>query len=407
MTELSRMRRLATGLLVLMAALFLAARAFETHYPALGYLRAFAEAAMIGGLADWFAVTALFRRPLGLPIPHTAVIPNSKDRIAAGLGAFLADNFLQPDDIARHLDAQDRAQAAAHWLARPGRRRVIAQTFAAALPRLLALIGDAQIARPLGAALRRQLLALDLPSLLGGALDLMLKEGRQEALVNAVVQRAYALLAEQEPTLRARITRRTGWLWRTLGADDQAADAVLAALRDELGAIVYDPDHSARRHVREFLAQLADDLRHDAGIRADVARFQQSLIDHPAAAGIAADLWDGIKRWLSGGTAQDHSDLVALIENALGGLSEALTANAALRETLNSHLRQWAQRLAARHGGDIAELVAGTVRGWDARSIVERLETSVGRDLQFIRINGTLVGGLVGLALHALTRLLG
>lgn len=405
MTELARMRRRATGLLVLMAALFVAARAYEPVYPSLGYLRAFAEAAMIGGLADWFAVTALFRRPLGLPIPHTAVIPNSKDRIAAGLGAFLAGNFLQPDDIARHIDAQDRALAAAHWLARPGRRRVIAQTFAAALPRLLALIGDAQIAQPLGAALRRQLLALDLPSLLGGALDLMLKEGRQEALVNAVVQRAHALLAEQEPTLRARITRRTGWLWRTLGADDKAANAVLAALRDELGAIAYDPNHSARRHVRDFLTQLADDLRHDSAIRADVARFQQSLVDHPVSADIAADLWDSIKRWLSDGS--DNDDLVALAENTLGSLSEALMANAPLRETLNSHLCQWAQRLAARHGNDIAELVAGTVRGWDARSIVERLETSVGRDLQFIRINGTLVGGLVGLALHALTQLLG
>lgn len=407
MTDLRQMRRLATGLLVLMAALFLAARAFEPHYPALGYLRAFAEAAMIGGLADWFAVTALFRRPLGLPIPHTAVIPNSKDRIAAGLGSFLAHNFLQPDDVARHIEAKDRALAAAQWLARPGRRRIIAQSLCAALPRLLALVGDDPIARPLGAALRRQLLALDLPALLGGGLDLMLKEGRQEALVNAVVARAHDLLAEQEPTLRARITRRTGWLWRTLGADDKAADAVLAALRDELWAIANDPDHSARQHVRAYLSQLAEDLRHNADIRADVARFQQSLIEHPVAAGIASDLWDGIKRWLSGGTAQDHADLVMLVENTLDSLSEALTTSDRLRSTLNSHLSLWARRLAARHGNDIAELVAGTVRGWDARAIVEKLEAGVGRDLQFIRINGTLVGGLVGLALHIVSRQLG
>lgn len=396
-----RMRWVASGLLLAMVVLLIVSRHFEASHPALGFVRAFAEAATIGGLADWFAVTALFRRPLGLPIPHTAIIPRSKDRIAEGLREFLASNFLRPEQIDSYLGDRDLAKAVADWLSEPQRRASLAGSVAAAAPRFFALIDDAQVNARIAGLARRRLEALDAASLAADAVALIVRDHRHDGLVQSLAGYAARALRDREPDIRARIKARTGWVWRTLGADEEAADALISALRDEISGMSRDPGHALRRRFTQFLEDLAQDLRAEPDIRADVEAVKQGFLDHPSIKAAAEELGRSAKAALG----DDPQALAGHIDSLLRSLCRALAESTDLRATVNAHLRAWARRLADTRGADLADLVASTIRSWDAATVVERIEGNVGRDLQYIRINGTLVGGLVGLGIHAVAQL--
>lgn len=399
--SLAAMRAIATGLLVLMAAIFIAARMHEDAHPLIGYIRAFAEAAMIGALADWFAVTALFRHPLGLPIPHTAIVPKSKARIGAGLASFLQSNFLNASDVETKLQGRDLSLGLARWLAVPARRALIADSLVAALPQLVALLENERVAQVLRDAVTGRLRALDLATLLADALEMIIRDGRHQAIVEPIVRQLYRLLLEQEPELRARMKQSTGWFWRTIGADTKAADGLLIALRDELAAMTANPDHNARQRLTAFLAQLADDLRTSDSLRANIDTFKNGFIAHESIRGYVDDIFQGLRQSLAHPTAEDETRLRAILQDALADLAGALETNADLRASLNGHLSRWLVRLVDARGPDIARLVQETVESWDAQTVVDRIEAGVGKDLQYIRINGTLVGGLVGVVIHA------
>ncbi len=401
-----RMRLVATALLVLMAGLFVAARHFGHGQPVFGYLAAFAEAAMVGGLADWFAVTALFRRPLGLPIPHTAIIPANKDRIADSLASFLRANFLTPQVVARRLHKLDAASMLGGYLAAtrstgtvaPGR---ISDSVSSLLADILESLDPDKVGRPAKALLKNQIDRIDLAPLLGQVLAGMIADGRHMPLIEGVLRRAGLLLEANEPTLRAMIRDRTSTLMRWARLDDRLANALLDAVYALLADTVIDPEHPLRLRIDETLATLAHDLVHDPAMRARVARLKSDALDNPAFAAWLDALWE-----------RSRAGLIALLRAPPGshgnfgvqGLSRALGEDAALRAMVNRFARRSLAGLATRHGDDIVRIVSDTVRRWDARTVTRRIESAVGRDLQFIRINGTIVGGLVGLALHALDR---
>jgi uncharacterized membrane-anchored protein YjiN (DUF445 family) len=390
-----------------MALLYVVSAGMAPHHSGWTYVRAFAEAAMVGGLADWFAVTALFRRPLGLPIPHTAVIPNSKDRIAEALGQFIVTNFLAPDLVERRLAGVDLAAGLARQLADQATAERVADGIASAIPSLLDTLDDQRVSDFLQRVLEAQAREFRAAPLIGDALAILTEQGRHQALVDAAIVEGWKALAENEAAFRARVRERTGWLWRIAGVDVQAADSLIAAVRETLGEIATTPHHPTRARITRALADVARDLTTSPDLQARIEAAKTDLLAHPAVAAYFEDVWAQAKRGLRAAAEQREGGLRQGLARGLTDAGEALLRDAPAREALNVRLRALLSALAARHGEDVARLVADTIRGWDARTITEKLEASVGRDLQYIRINGALVGGLVGLAIHAASRLLG
>lgn len=397
------MRLVATLLLFAMAALFAATLVFRGAHPALPWLQAFAEAAMVGGLADWFAVTALFRHPLGLPIPHTAIIPANKDRIGDSLATFLKDNFLTPAIVARRLEEVDIAAVAARWLAAdrtpaPGRRR----GWGPLVARLIEALDQKVIGDLVREAATRRLRDLALSPIIADAIDTTLDKRRHEPLIETAILWSLRTLEDQESLIRGMVAERTNWFLKLVAVDEQVSTSLIEGLRKLLGQMARDADHPLRRRIGEALRIYAFDLRHFPASQAGIESFKSDLIENPAMGHWLEGLWDSARGGLVTSLTNPAATPGAL-GVAMKALGERLLADAPLRAAINLHLRRAAVGLTSDYGDDIVSLVSTTVRGWDASTVTEKLETAVGRDLQFIRINGTVIGGAVGVAIHAAT----
>ncbi|MES1199635.1 MAG: DUF445 domain-containing protein [Pseudomonadota bacterium] len=376
------------------------------HGPAWAYVRAFAEAAMVGGLADWFAVTAIFRRPFGLPIPHTAVIPRNQARIADALGQFVAVNFLAPAVVGARLEQQDIATALARQMAEPQTARRIADGVIDAAPSVLDLLDDDVVAD----FLRRQLAEFSrdarLSSAIGQGIKLLTDQGRHQPLLDAALIESWRALDEHEDAIRAQVSARTNWLLRLISVDTRTADALIAGIEDTLKEIARDPNHPARQRVTDVLQRFAHDLQNDPELRARVEQIVGDVLAHPAVSAYLEGLGKALKGMLRSGAELSNSTLRATFADAITRLGGALLADEDVRVSLNVRLRALLVEVSGRHGGDVARLISETIRSWDTATVVDKLEQNVGRDLQYIRINGTVIGGLVGLAIHQLTLLL-
>jgi uncharacterized membrane-anchored protein YjiN (DUF445 family) len=402
-----RMRIVATGMLIAMAAMFAVARATAHLHPAIGFVRAFAEAAMVGGLADWFAVTALFRHPLGLPIPHTAIIPRNKDRIGDTLAAFLRDNFLTPAVVARRMRRMDVAGAAGRFLASPsggdGRLREGASRLAADV---LEALDQERLGGMVKGAIGQRLRAIDVAPLLGQAIEAAMRDGRHAPVMDGIIQWADRALAANDHLIRQMVHDRAGKVLRWTGLDENLANAIIDGLRKLLADMAADPGHSLRLKAEEGLASLAIDLQFDPAMQAKVAAWRDEILDNPAMQRWIEGMWEQARAGLLRAVRDPGRAMAGRLGEALRALGGTLLAEARLRHVINRFARRAAVGATASYGDAIVRLVSDTVRGWDAGTVTTRLEQAVGRDLQYIRINGTLVGGLVGLAIHAIDTLL-
>ncbi|MEA3044488.1 MAG: hypothetical protein QOH47_2326 [Sphingomonadales bacterium] len=397
------MRALATAMLAGMAAIFIAATRLDHLHPAWGFVRAFAEAGLVGGIADWFAVTALFRHPLGLPIPHTAIIPRNKDRIGDTLANFLKDNFLTPSVVARRMKTLDVAGAIGRFLALPrggeGRLR-------AGGSRLLADILEALDEEKLGgmvkAAVAERLRRVEIAPLLGQTLEAAITEERHVPLVDGIVTWAGRTLDANEDLIRDMVHQRAGWILKLAGLDAKLADAIVDGLRRLTIDMAVDPHHPLRAKAEEGLARLAAGLRADPELQARVEAWKEEMIENEAVAGWIGGVWENSRAGLLKGARDPDAALAGRFGEALRQLGETLQQEPRLKAAINQFARRATVGMVASYGDGIVTLVSDTVRAWDARTISDRLEGAVGRDLQYIRINGTLVGGLVGVVIHSI-----
>ncbi|MBL8551035.1 MAG: DUF445 domain-containing protein [Hyphomonadaceae bacterium] len=404
--SLPAMRAMAGALLVAMVVVYLVAVLNHDRGPVWGYVRAFAEAAMVGGLADWFAVTAIFRRPVGLPIPHTAVIPRSKGRIADALGEFVTVNFLAPDIVRDRLKDQDLAGGLARQIADPAAARKIADGIMDALPSIADLLDDAAVAD----FMRRQIAEFSrderLSASVGRGLRLLTDHGRHQPVLDAALVEGFRALEEHEPAIRKQVRAKTGWVWRLISLDARASDALIAAIESTLKEIARDPEHPARHRVTELLQRFADELEHSPRLRAQIERIVADILAHPAVGAYFTDMWHGVKGAVRAGAAAPDSAARVALADAIARFGEALKADAEVQTSINRRLRALLADVAGRHGRDVASLISETIKSWDAKTVVEKLEQNVGPDLQYIRINGTLIGGLIGLSIHQVTVML-
>ncbi len=406
------MRRIATGLLAAMAAAFVLLRHFSGTNPAWGFAIAFTEAAMVGGLADWFAVTALFRHPLGVPIPHTAIIPENKDRIADTMAAFLRDNFLTPAVVARRMTSFNLAGAAGTMLAEPrgGTRSRFGEGAANLLADVLESLDPERLGAQVKAGLSQQLSRLEVAPLLGQMLSATIADGRHRPLIESLIRWAGFTIEDNEDLVRDMIRARANGLLRWTGLDGRIADSVLDGAYKLLAQVLVDPEHPLRRKVEEGLQKIANDLVHDPALRAKVENAKNDLLANPALGAWWQGVWERIRHTLIEAARNPDgisgSGLAGQLGGALADMGAALRDDPRLQAQINRFARRTVVGVTARYGDQIVRLVSETVKRWDARTVTDRIESAVGRDLQFIRINGTLVGGLMGVLIHAVDVLL-
>ena len=402
--RLRRMQALATGLLVLMAVVFVGAGLLERRWAVAGYVRAFAEAAMVGGCADWFAVTALFRRPLGLPIPHTAIIPRSKDRIGAALGRFIVENFLNPAVVGARLRRLELAAWGGDWLRQPQNARAVASRLVRVAPELLrALPAEAMedIAGSLAMAAARAVPAAPTASAL---LSALWDGGRAQPLVERGAELLAGYLEAHQEVILAKVQ---GQSWRWLpGWVDKAITRKITAGLLQLLTDVRQPDHPWRAKLGGAVETLIARLASDPELRRQGEALKLQLLADPRLAGHMHRLWAELSARLQSGGFTGAAELEDRAQALLQDLGGWLQGDAGVQRTLNQGARTLVRRVVAPQREQIGRFVAQVVEGWDARGVVERLELQVGPDLQYIRVNGTLVGGLVGLALYAVSRAL-
>jgi uncharacterized membrane-anchored protein YjiN (DUF445 family) len=400
------MKVVATGLLVVMAAVFFVARAFEQQYPALSYVKAFAEAAMVGGLADWFAVTALFRHPLGLPIPHTAIIPRNKDRIGEALANFLKENFLIPAVVARRMQRLDVAGAAGRFLQTPagegtriraGASRLIADVFES--------LDDERLGGIVKGAISGRLRNMEVSPLLGHALASAINDDRHVPMLEAAIRWTARALDANEQLIREMVHKKASWVLKLAGLDAKLADAIIDGLRKLTAEMSTDPAHPVRVKIEEALVQLANDLQTKPETRERVEEIKEQLLDNESVSLWIDALWQRAREAIIKAARNPDAVLAGKLGEILKSMGGTLEKDARIRSAINQFARRAVVGMAASYGSQIVKLVSETIRGWDAQTVTNRLEAAVGRDLQYIRINGTLVGGLVGLVLHVIDSL--
>lgn len=402
--NLDRTRRLATGLLVAMAVLFVVARSQEEAYPALSFVTAFAEAAMVGALADWFAVTALFRSPLGLPIPHTAIIARNKDRIGAGLSDFLEHNFMTREIIREELRRIDFAGAAASWLADPRNTRAVSRQILAALPVVLQAIEDDEVRQFIQNRLSAALKNTQLTPLVAELLSLLVASRHHHAIFDRLVELAANALEHNKDYIRWKVHENSP-RWLPKAIDERLYRRLLDALQGTLDEM-RDEDSEWRlrfqRLVEDFIARLRDSPEYEERMHTALGE----VVGHPIVRDFSVDLWRDLKARLAAEEQAQDSVLGRKLDEALRTLCTELLGEERVRAKLNQWIRIVATEAIVSRREAIADLVVRVIRQWDAETMARKLELQVGRDLQYIRINGTLVGGLVGLVLHTLSHLL-
>jgi uncharacterized membrane-anchored protein YjiN (DUF445 family) len=402
---LRRNRGLATALLLCAAVTFLATMLVHAAGFWVLLVRASAEAAVVGGLADWFAVTAVFRRPLGLPIPHTAIVPRNKDRIGAALGAFVAKNFLTPALISAKLREIDPAGKLSSWLSQSSNAEAVAQRAMLALPTLIAALEDPEIREFAIRAVGEQLRSADLAAVLGKTLAAMTAGEPFDTLVDRVLDALHGALDAYAPAIYEGVEERTAW-WIPKVIDRRIANGIVSGLAELIGEL-REPGNPKHIAIRRQVEQLADDLIHSPSHRAKLESLKNQLLGQPEIRVWLATLWDALRNIVLTDLARPDSRTREAIMRALLSFGRTLSGDLAMRARFNANLEEAALAVIVPWRHEIGQFISDAVKGWEARTVVDRLELALGADLHYIRITGTLVGACVGCALFLVSVLLG
>ncbi len=399
---LRRMRLVATSLLVLAAAIFLLTLDRGGFW---GYVHAAAEAAMVGAIADWFAVTALFRHPLGIPIPHTALVPRRKDALAASLEQFMSEHFLTPQALReRYLDAEVMLHTG-RWLADPVHAERVVAEAAPLVARGVERIGEEEAREFVQESLLPRLRAEPISAVAGHLLDAVVTDRAHRGLVDLAARELHTWVRTHPDSIKVLLATRAPW-WSPPWVDGRVVARVYAELLAWSQEVADDPEHRVRRALDSYLADLARDLQHDPATMARAEKLKVRLLEHPQVPVTAAAVWEAVKRAILDALDDAHGQLRGRLAHEVADFGGRVSTDTALRARLDSWTADAVVALVERYGTEVTSVITTTISRWDGKLAADRIELHVGRDLQFIRINGTVVGALVGLILHAVTQLL-
>jgi uncharacterized membrane-anchored protein YjiN (DUF445 family) len=393
---LRRMRSLAVCLLLLAALVYLATLGADG---ALGFVNAGAEASMVGAIADWFAVTALFRHPLGLPVPHTALIPRRKDELGRSLQEFVGENFLQEGIIRERIAAAAISERVGTWLAGPENVRRVVDEVADVVSIALEKVRDEHVSDLVTDALVPRFRDEPVAPLAGRLLAEAVRDGVHQGVVDLALDELHGWLLEHPDTVAEVLEQRAPW-WAPPRLNDAVTRRVTAELVTWLAEIRAEPEHRARQALDSLLAQLAHDLVHDPETRARTERLKERLLDQPQVVESGVAIWNALRRAFQESLRDPEGPVRARLVRELTAFGARLREDALLRGRIDDVVADVSVFAVERYGAELTTVITHTVERWDGREAARRIELHVGRDLQFIRINGTIVGGLVGLGIH-------
>lgn len=403
--DLNRMRLAALGLLIVMSVVFAVTSALAAWLPFLLYPRAFAEAAMVGAFADWFAVVALFRHPLGIPIPHTAIVPRHKQQIGEALGQFISTNFLAPDEVSAKLEKIDTARWLSRWLKEPENVTLVACRLHGVLPPLLEFLREEQLRQFSRGVIRNGIDSIAAAPLAGRILSVLVDHGHHDALFDVAIESAKTFIIDNREAFRQKVAKNSIY-WLPTWVDAKLADVFLAALLDTFAG-AHAPNSQLRLQYRAFLNRLITRLAKDPVIFDQAERLKADVLDNSVIDSYLVWLSGEIEEKIKNEAATSNGLFSSGLEHALLAFGEWLESDEHIREMINRWARQIVLTAIEPNRAEIGTFVAEVVTKWDTTTLVEKLELQVGRDLQFIRINGTIVGGLVGLTIFTVTKAFG
>ena len=401
---LKRVKLTATLLLVGTAVLFVVARHYEPLHWAWGYVAAFAAAATVGGLADWYAVVALFRRPLGLPIPHTAIIPHNHRRIANNLGSFVETNFLAPEAVGKKLGEVDFAAQIAHWLADRERSAALAGFLVKLLPQTLTAIEDSGLRTFIGERLKAELERVEIAPLAAGLLSAVTETGRHQRVLNELLGALEKLLSNQEmlDSLREKIRAELPALFNLFRSDAYLLRKLVASATGFIEETRADPNHPLRLEFDRFVKSFIERLRTSRAFAGRAEALKRDLLARPEVVAFAEGAWESLRVFLDTDLKSPDSQIRRQLETMLVDIGGQLAQDATIRAEINRGMVRVLAEFVESQKSGVGHFIADQVKSWDIDVLVARIELTVGSDLQYIRFNGTLIGGLAGLALHAL-----
>jgi uncharacterized membrane-anchored protein YjiN (DUF445 family) len=403
--NLIRMKVAATGLLLAATLVFVVTRTLEDRWSWLAYVRATAEAAMVGALADWFAVTALFRHPLGLPIPHTAIIPNRKDQLGRGLGGFVQTNFLAPQVLAERLRAVGVARRLGTWLAEPEHAHRLSANAGAMIRGFTEVLGDEDIQRALEAGIINRVRRAPAAPLMARVVEAATAGRHHQALLDTTLSGLAGLLNENRALMRQKLAEQSPW-WVPEPIDDRLFRKFFDGVQGFIAEVRHDPDHELRRQLDARMVDLAVRLRTDPVLIARGEELKDELLRHPEVQAWLDSLWRTTKESILAVADDPDSDLRRRLDAGLVRAGRSLQEDPGLQAKVDGWVERVVTYLAEEYGHEIADLIATTVARWDGAEASRRIELQVGRDLQYIRINGTVVGGLAGLIIYSVGQFL-
>jgi uncharacterized membrane-anchored protein YjiN (DUF445 family) len=401
---LRKMKLLALSLLIVMAVIFVVAFALQKQYPWLEYVRAAAEGGMVGALADWFAVTALFKYPMGIKIPHTAIIPRRKDQIGASLGEFVETNFLSEQVVQEKLASVDIARKAGAWLSGPGGAERVAKEGAAVIRGAFKVLNDDDVQAVIESMVRKHLLTPPWGPPVGRLAERIFADGHHHTLVDLLVDRTVDWVRDNHETVSRLVSDRSPQ-WVPQFVDGLVGDKVYVEILKFTKAVQSDPQHQVRQSIDTYLTSLAQDLQHDPVMIARAEGIKAQVLGDPEVRELASRTWGTIKAALLGAVDDPHSELTVKFKAAVHDFGTRLVVDPELAGKVNAWIGDAAGYLVKTYRSDIAGVITDTVARWDAEETSQKIELQVGKDLQFIRINGTVVGALAGLAIFTAAHL--
>ncbi|QIS16121.1 DUF445 family protein [Nocardia arthritidis] len=405
--DLFRMKAIATGLLALAAAIYLTCRWLESRGTGgdwVGFVRAAAEAGMVGALADWFAVTALFRHPLGLPIPHTAIIRKKKDQLGASLGSFVGTNFLAPDVVSAKVSSAQVSFRIGRWMADPGHAARVAQESSTILRAVVGVLRDEDVEQIIDSTIVKRIADPLWGPPIGRVLAELLADNRQLPLLDMLAERAHQWALGSQETID-RIVMRDAPQWAPKFVNVLLSERIYRELVEFTWKVRSNPDHELRLAANRFLEQFADDLQHDDATIKKAERIKAQIMGREEITGMAEATWRAAKRLILESADDPNSALRSKVAENVQQLGERLRDGSEMRDKVDGWIDRGARYLVGNYAQEITTLVTDTVARWDADEASKKIELQVGRDLQFIRINGTVVGSIAGLVIYTISYL--
>jgi uncharacterized membrane-anchored protein YjiN (DUF445 family) len=396
------MKRLPLLLLALMAALFFIT--LDRPEAWVGWLHAFAEAGMVGAFADWFAVVALFRHPMGIPIPHTAIIPRRKNEIGENLARFVAEHFLHPDVVRTKLESANLASKTAQWLKSPAGHERVLDLGIRLVQWIFGALHEQRVRQFIGRLGSRQLAQVNLAPLIGRTLEWLVQDGRHQEVLTQSLRYSLVMLHDNRDVIRGNVQRESPW-WMPGFVDDKIVVQMLDRIETLLLEMSLDPDHSMRGEFNRLMVRWADELQRSPDFRRWGDQIKQGMLENDGLQDYLYHLWTDLVSGLESDLQDPDSQIRSQLSSLLSGLADEMVDDQEMQAWVNAWLVESSVALVDENRQAIASLISDTVRNWDAAETSDRIEQAIGRDLQFIRINGTLVGGLVGLVIHAIKML--